>query len=465
MDFGAIRLASRLGKCTAVASLAVVISIVILMAGAGIAKGADCASVSNGLGSFSKDNLPGACWRPYSDSSPFNQTVPAAPRLAPNSSAAAAALGSLSAPLNIGESRYLDGGHPTFWSQPSDPLVTLHARWSSSPISGMRIRVPAQAMPAGGFSFGTAWPDQHDSHMTIVDQASGWEYDLWNVQSMSNGVLNYTNGCRTRIDGDGLGSCGTAANFGNLAGIIRLEELKAGHIDHALFLSVPSVNGHVYPVPFDNNNSGPGAGVPKLGSHIWLDMTPAQVNALPIPAYRKTIAMALVKYGAYIGDSGNDTLGFQIESPQTYASFGRHDWNDWAQSVGGSGYRTQDGQQAWHLSLDGVPLSSKLRILDPCTADGSCPSSPDAGGDQGAGDPPAADPVGGDSVQVSSDSASGSDAGFSRTSGNQPDQADSSSCWAQRAAWARAYRRSHMNLGPRYKRTMARMARLCAARA
>jgi hypothetical protein len=176
--------------------------------------------------------------------------------------------------------------------------------------------------------------------------------------------------------------------------------------------------------------------------------------------------MALVKYGAYIGDSGNDSFGIQIESPQTYASFGRHDWTDWAASVGGSRYQTRDGMNAWHLSLDGVPLSSKLRVLDPCTADGSCPSTPGAGDDQDAGDPPAADTAGDDSTQAADSSTSTSAPGFGRTSGGGgPDQATAASCWAQRAAWARAYRRSHHTLGARYKSKLDRMARACSAAA
>ena len=48
-------------------------------------------------------------------------------------------------------------------------------------------------------------------------------------------------GGRTRIDGDGLGSAAVAANFGTLAGLVRPEELEAGRIEHALFMTVPCV--------------------------------------------------------------------------------------------------------------------------------------------------------------------------------------------------------------------------------
>jgi len=69
---------------------------------------------------------------------------------------------------------------------------------------------PAAARPAGGF----ATPgNDHDAHMTIVDQQSGWEYDLWNVQSKTGSTFNFGWGGRTRIDGNGLGSAGVAAGY------------------------------------------------------------------------------------------------------------------------------------------------------------------------------------------------------------------------------------------------------------
>ena len=39
------------------------------------------------LGSFSADKVPGSCWRPYGDSSPFNRRVPANPQIAAGSAA------------------------------------------------------------------------------------------------------------------------------------------------------------------------------------------------------------------------------------------------------------------------------------------------------------------------------------------------------------------------------------------
>ena len=111
----------------------------------------------------------------------------------------------------------------------------------------MRVPIPGAAQPTGG----PASPgDNHDAHMTIIDPATGWEYDLWHVtrKAPDGGRLDFGWGGRTRIDGRGLGSGGVAAGFGNLAGLIRAPELIRGRIDHALTMAVPCVRGRaVYP--------------------------------------------------------------------------------------------------------------------------------------------------------------------------------------------------------------------------
>src|SRR5207248_966266 len=96
-----------------------------------------------------------------------------------------------------------DYSKPVFFAQPTDPVVTLRGS-SNSPISGYRINVPHSARPAGG----------SDHHMTVVE-ADGWEYDFYHARAPAAGQLQYENGRRIRIDGDGLQSAATASRFGN----------------------------------------------------------------------------------------------------------------------------------------------------------------------------------------------------------------------------------------------------------
>ena len=280
------------------------------------------------FGSFSAGNWPPACWRPYSDASPFNVRVPPNPTLNPRSAQIVQRLVGFGPPTPE-RAGIADGGDdfgkPVYFAQPSDPVVTLNGS-GSSPIDGERIHVPAGARPASG----------GDAHMTIV-QANGWEYDLYRAQEPSGGVLNYSSGRKIRIDGDGLNSAATASRFGNLAGKVTEPELRAGVINHALVMTVNCTSGSfVWPAAKTDSRCSDPTDAPPMGAHFWLAMSDGQINALPVPAWKKTILRAAAHYGAFVGDSTSSPwslLGFW--SGTSYTSFGVADpMVAFAQSVG-----------------------------------------------------------------------------------------------------------------------------------
>jgi hypothetical protein len=323
------------------------------------------------MGPFAAGRWPGACWRPYATSSPFNRPLPASPRLASNSSAVVRRV------LGFGKVQSLDAGtagtpddwaHPTYYSQSSDPVFTLHCTeaWGVCQIEGHKIRIPDAAKPAAG----------GDGHMTIVDQQSGWEYDLWMVSSKprGGGRLSFAWGGRTRIDGDGLGSDATGSGFGNLAGIIRAPELEAGEINHAIFMVASCTSGrHVYPA----NQSGRACNTigrsntdaPAMGARFQLAMSDSQIAALPVPNWKKTMLRAMAKYGLYLGDTGSGSWAIEAESGQTYTSFGYQDrMVDFARR---NGVPSWQGQYIFDVA-SGVDWARYLRVVDPCHAQGSC---------------------------------------------------------------------------------------------
>jgi hypothetical protein len=285
---------------------------------------------------FGGGALPGASWRPYASTSPFNTSTEGAAVLA-NSQSYVEKVLSWGLPGNLvaGTAETTnDWSHPTFYALPGDPVFRLHATaTSSSPIEGMKIQVPLAAKPAGG----------GDGHMTVV-APDGWEYDLWQVheKNAATGVLTFSNGGRTRIDGSGLGSQGTAAGFGNLAGMIRAPELAAGHIDHALFIvlkcaargtgfgygAAATSYGSSYVYPATHGGSACPAAYPNpvpLGAHFMLAMSDPQIQALAVPAWKKTILTALAQYGGYVGDTGGPGFGLMFESSTTYTALGLPD--------------------------------------------------------------------------------------------------------------------------------------------
>lgn len=327
------------------------------------------------FGSFDVGNWPAACWRPYSDTSPFNQRIPANAQLHPNSAQIVATLNGWADPdgktgpngiyTGAADTAH-DYAHPVYYSRPSDPLYNLHCTkpWGTCEVEGTLVRVPSAARPAGG----------GDAHMAVVDQQTGWEYDLWQVEPKSgwaDGTINVSWGGTTRIgtdDSNGLDSMATASHFGLLAGIIRAQEMEAGRINHALFIFVRCAsNQPVYPA----NLSAKAAKcadptyAPAEGQRFQLNMSDAEISALPVPPWKKTVLRAMAEYGMYVGDTGGSVWAPMFESGSGYTSFGYPDpMLTFAQTHQGEGGITLWQGRYWFDLRSDVPWN-KLRVIAP----------------------------------------------------------------------------------------------------
>lgn len=337
----------------------------------------------NGLGNFSGVNPPSVCWRPYSDESPFNQEIPrGAPALPSSAKFANSLAGADAGDLEVFGDDARDGGIAVYWSRQSDPIYELRCMkdWGRCALEGLKIHVPAAAKPTGGdFAFSR----DMDAHMTIVDQSTGWEYDLWNVtrKDPNGGVIEFGWGGKTRIDGDGLGSDAVAARYGSLAGIIRPAELASGTINHALLIGVPCTETYVYPatktgLTCTEAGLDPSA-YPPMGARMQMDLTPAEIERLNLPKWKKGLVTALVRYGAYVSDTtgSSDAWGFEYESGVSQKSFGRPDpWAQWAQSLGikPKDYNGNGQAEYWVEFYSDIPWH-RMRFVSECAALGNCP--------------------------------------------------------------------------------------------
>jgi hypothetical protein len=330
-------------------------------------------SCTPSFGSYGAKVRPPGCWRPYSDQSPFNRPLPLHPVLSTHSSAIVARLISFGRAQNLlagtagrGE---LDGGRPIYFSSPGDAPYTLHCteHWGRCALEGLRVAVPAAAQPAGG----------SDAHLTVIDQRSGWEYDLWGVSSKParGGKLVFRWGGRTRVNGDGLGSAAVAAGYATAAGVLRAEELSSGEIRHALFLGVKCDSGHfVYPARAVGESCSslglPNRNAPAMGRRFQLAMSDAQIAALSMPAWKKTILRAMAHYGMFVGDTGG-SWGLGQESSVVYTSFGQPDaWVTLARRWQVP-YYAPDRDYVFDLN-DGVDWARYLRVVAPCVSQGTC---------------------------------------------------------------------------------------------
>jgi hypothetical protein len=188
---------------------------------------------------------------------------------------------------------------------------------------------------------GAAATTGSDHHLSVIDPDQRSELDTW-VAAYDSQRDSWTAGSRYITPTDGWGAlcavrqhCGgaVASGFAELGGIIRPEEIAQGHIDHALFLTLPHVRLGVIACPAtgtDGTDDDPMA-IPE-GARLQLD--PAlNVDAQPWPRWKKVLARTLQRYGAYVGDTGG-SLAIRAE-----ATLNR-------------------GYDAWALA--GVPISPSL---------------------------------------------------------------------------------------------------------
>lgn len=316
------------------------------------------------FGSFSAGHWPPACWRPYGPRSPFNTPIPQNPRLASDSRRVVSYMLSHHWAFEGSHGRLgidAGGSRPVYWARPSDPLVRIRCRVRVSCRHVSTLRIPANAQPQ----------DASDGHMTVVEQASGWEYDFWQAGRVRHGAMTTSAASRVRIGanaGTGLEGDAEAADLGLLGGLVRAPELAAGRIEHALAMSAPCVQLHdVWPSPAYGLGDGVcrahGAG-PHLGSLLQLDMSDSEIAASGAPAWQRTLMTAMAHYGLYVVDTGSAASGeifLLSEDDRSYTSFG---------------YPGQ--MQAYVASLGGGTIVgsaislAKFRVISPCVPRRSC---------------------------------------------------------------------------------------------
>ncbi|MDQ3723381.1 MAG: hypothetical protein M3376_10020 [Actinomycetota bacterium] len=336
-----------------------------------------------GWGRFSASSLPSRCWRPFGDGSFINTPLPANPRLVPNSSAMVSRILSFGdlAQIFVNARPQQDYYHPYFFSKPSDPVYTVNSSRPGGP-DGIQVRIPAAAKPAAA----------EDSHLAVYDQQTGYEYSFYGFPKFrpaSGGTISAQLVQRARVDGNGGGDgeilgFSNASGTGLMGGIIRLPEIEAGRIDHALFLVAAGTNGgSVYPARSYGTPCGR-PDCPPTGQWLRLDMTSGEIDDLPVAGWQKTIFKALATYGGFVGDQGagnNAALALHVEGPSTWTSYGlANPWEAWAErqqsfanSAVGS-YRDASGKLRYELDVFDAPIDwrSKLKAVDPCVISRTC---------------------------------------------------------------------------------------------
>jgi hypothetical protein len=187
--------------------------------------------------------------------------------------------------------------------QPAGVLPDLRAAWDQVPI-------PPDAQPAAG-----------TDHTLVVWQPSTntmWEFWVMNKQAdgwhaaYGGRMLNVSSNPGYFTDPPSWGATATSLPF--LGGLVRIDELRAGRIDHALALAIPQARAGWYswPAQRTDGNLNSSAAIPE-GTRFRLDPH-LNIAALGLPPLTRMLAEAAQRYGIVVRDQGG-CVAFYGEDP------------------------------------------------------------------------------------------------------------------------------------------------------
>ena len=191
------------------------------------------------------------------------------------------------------------------------PRPALQAAWNAVPL-------PANARPATGT----------DKHLVVWQPSSNRLWEFWHLEKTAAGWEAYWGGAMQNAltDPGAYGpeawpsastSWGASGSSLSIAGgLITLEDLQKGTINHGLAIAVPNTRKGFYSSPAERSDGShaEASSLPE-GAHLRLKPT-LNLAALKLPHFTLMLAEAAQKYGIFVSDTAaNVALYAQDPTP------------------------------------------------------------------------------------------------------------------------------------------------------
>jgi hypothetical protein len=199
---------------------------------------------------------------------------------------------------------------PVYTVPASQPTVKVQLDSGYTPLQTdfAAVPLPSDARPAPGA----------DAHLSVFQPSTDTLWDFWKLTRAADGWHARWGGKMRNVSRDAgyfpdpVGATGSGLPL--LGGLIRIDELRTGVIDHALALGIPEVKAEEYVWPAqrtDGASTNPQA-IPE-GTRFRLD-TKLDVNALGLPPVARLMALAAQRYGIVVRDVAG-AVTFYSEDP------------------------------------------------------------------------------------------------------------------------------------------------------
>jgi hypothetical protein len=259
---------------------------------------------------------PNGVWRPFMATSAWNTPIPENPTLDPDNDAMILDFSTIPNLQYLWINNDVGFSIPVYFVDSTvTPMVTITAGLGAN---GFRNGSDEYSPPGSGpapIPDGALAAEGTDRHLMIVDKAVGTE---WGFFDADHGSGSWVMGVAAAQDlkGDGVrpperndpwwaGHGPRACGFGGIAGLITVDEIKSGSIEHALVIAYPHIRSRYYTPPASTaqgttSEALPTRGIP-CGARIQLDPL-FDIATLNLSEAANIIARALQKYGAFVSD-------------------------------------------------------------------------------------------------------------------------------------------------------------------
>jgi hypothetical protein len=160
--------------------------------------------------------------------------------------------------------------------------------------------VPRSALVEGGSGA------DGDRHVLVVDTGACKLYEMFDAHPNADGSWHAGAGAVYDLRSDRLRPAGwtsaDAAGLPIVPGLVRYEEVAAGHIDHAIRVTVSRTQSNfIWPARHAASSNGDST-LPPMGLRLRLK---ASVNIAGLPAQARIVAQAMKTYGMIVADNGS----------------------------------------------------------------------------------------------------------------------------------------------------------------